>query len=51
MQIFLAFTLDFHVVSGLHTFAMFMHYIVNAVCLLIIHWLPLKDKPFDHWRD
>jgi len=46
----LAYTLDFSVVSGMHTFAMFAHYFLNALCLIAIHYL-MKDKPFLHWRD
>jgi len=37
-------------VSGLHTFALFVNFFLNAVCLLAVHWL-IKDKPFEHWRD
>ena len=37
-------------VSGLHTFALFVNCFLNAFCLLAIHLL-LKDKPFEHWRD
>ena len=46
----LAYTLDFAVVSGMHTFAMFVHYFLNVLCLIAIHYL-INDKPFKHWRD
>ena len=34
----------------MHTFAMFVHYFINVLCLIAIHYL-MKDKPFEHWRD
>ena len=50
VQMCLAYSMDFNVVSGMHTFALFVHYFVNVLCLIAIHYL-IKDKPFEHWRD
>ena len=50
VQMCLAYSLDFDVVSGMLTFAMFVHYFLNVLCLIAIHFL-IRDKPFEHWRD
>ena len=42
--------MGFKVVTGLHTFALFIHYFLNVLCLVAVHWR-IKDKPYDHWRD
>ena len=49
-QIIIAYTMDISFVGGMHTFAYFMLYLLNLVCLFAIHRL-IKDKPFEHWRD
>lgn len=42
--------MDISFVGGMHTFAYFILYLLNLVCLFAIHRL-MKDKPFEHWRD
>ena len=50
VQLCLAYTMGFDFIVAMHTVAMFLHYFLNLLCLVAVHWL-IKDKPYEHWRD